>query len=134
MTDSLATVVITPDPLTSIINEDNFVLFAAKYYSNLQCVSIEEFNEDLQRFKYLKRLFKRYHQNNDLQERLILNHLIIIYNTFGIKAANQMMWFRIEPEYWYILKTFLIFLNYLEEEDRVEVPLDAHIINILRNL
>ena len=70
------------------LNEENFVLFASRNYNNPQCTSIDEFNDDLLRFKYLKRLFKRYIKDGDLQERLILNHLVVLYNVFGITAAN----------------------------------------------
>ena len=94
----------------------------------------DEFKEDLTRFKYLKRLLRRYEQYGDLQERLILNHIIVLYNVFGIEAANRMMWFKVEPEHYSILKTFLIFLNYLPEDSHVEIPLDQEIINKLRNL
>ena len=116
------------------LNEDNFVLFASRYYDNPQCMSIEEFQHDLNRFKYLKRLLKRYTQNNDLQERLILNHIVVIYNVFGIAPANKMMFYRMEKEYWPAIKTFLIFLNYLRDDELVDVPLDQTIVNRLRNL
>lgn len=116
------------------LTEENFDLFAAKHYNNPQCVDIEEFHEDLARFKYLKRLLRKYTQTGEIQERLVLNHLIIIYNVFGIPAANRMVFYRIEPELWPALKTFLIFLNYLPETERVEVPLDMAIANILRKL
>lgn len=114
------------------LNEENFELFAANNYNNPQCVDIEEFHEDLARFKYLKRLLRKYLQTGEIQERLVLNHLIIIYNVFGIEAANRMVFYRIEEELWPALKPFLIYLNYLPESDRVEVPLDQKIVNILR--
>jgi len=116
------------------LNEDNFVLFASRHYDNPQCMSVEEFYHDLQRFKYLKRLLRRYTQNDDLQERLILNHIVVLYNVFGIEATNRMMFYRMERDYWSAIKTFLIFLNYLREDDYVEVPLDQTIVERLRNL
>jgi hypothetical protein len=116
------------------LNEENFILFASRNYDNPQCMSVEEFYHDLHRFKYLKRLFKRYIQNEDLQERLILNHMVVIYNVFGIEAANRMMFYRMEQEYWPAIKTFLIFLNYLEERALIEVPLDQTIVDRLRKL
>lgn len=116
------------------LTEENFELFAAKHYNNQQCVDIEEFHEDLARFKYLKRLLRKYIQTGEIQERLILNHLIIIYNVFGIEAANRMSFYRIEDELWPALKTFLIFLNYLPKDDRVEIPVDMKIANILRKI
>jgi hypothetical protein len=116
------------------LNEDNFVLFASRHYNNPQCTSIEEFNDDLLRFKYLKRLFKRYIKDGDLQERLILNHLVVLYNIFGITAANKMMFHKMEDEYWPIIKTFLVYLNYIKESELVEVPLNDSIVRTLREL
>jgi len=116
------------------LTEDNFVLFASRHYDNPQCMSIEEFYHDLNRFKYLKRLLKRYVQNDDLQERLILNHIVVIYNVFGIEPANKMMFYKMDEEYWTILKPFLVYLNYLKEDAFVEVPLDNKVIERLRKL
>lgn len=117
------------------LNEDNFVLYASRNYDNPQCMSVEEFYHDLQRFKYLKRLFRRYTQNGDLQERLILNHLVVLYNVFGIKAANKMIFYKMQDEeYLSPLKTFLIFLNYIKETDYVDIPLDLYLVEKLRSL
>lgn len=110
------------------------MLFAAKSYNNPQCMTEEEFQEDLQRFKYLKRLFNRYETNGELTERLILNHLIVIYNVFGIREANHMMFYKIEEKNWSVLKTFLVYLNYLPEEQYVEVPLDPKVVEVLRKI
>jgi hypothetical protein len=115
------------------LNNDNFVLFASRHYNNNQCTDIEEFYEDLQRFKYLKRLFSRYEQG-DLQERLILNHLIVVYNVFGIEAANKMVFYKIEEKHYSALKPFLIYLNYIKENDYIDVPLDQNIVDKLRKL
>ena len=112
----------------------NFELFASQHYNNPECTDVEEFKEDLKRFKYLKRLLRRYEQSGDLQERLILNHIIIIYNVFGINAANRMMWFKVEPEHYSALKTFLVFLHYLPEDEKVDVPMDPYIVEVLRKL
>jgi hypothetical protein len=112
----------------------NFELFASQHYNNPECCDVTEFKEDLTRFKYLKRLLRRYEQSGDLQERLILNHIIILYNVFGINAANRMMWFKVEPEHYTTLKTFLVFLHYLPEDYKVEIPLDKLVINRLRNI
>lgn len=112
----------------------NFKLFAAKHYDNPECLDIEEFNQDLSRFKYLKRLLRRYELTGDLQERLILNHVIILYNVFGIKACNKMMWYKINEEHWHYIKPFLIFLNYLPEDEKVEIPMDPYIVEVLRKL
>jgi hypothetical protein len=116
------------------LNNKNFLLFAAKNYQNSQCMTQEEFEDDLQRFKYLKRLFNRYEVNNELSERLILNHLIVLYNVFGIKAANHMMFYKIEEKNWSVLKTFLVYLNYLPEDQYIEVPLDPTVVEALRKI
>ena len=112
----------------------NFEFFAMQHYNNTECCDIEEFKEDLARFKYLKRLFRRYEVHNDLQGRLILNHIIVIYNVFGIEAANRMIWFKIDEEHYHYLKPFLIFLNYLDISEKVEIKMDQNIINVLRNI
>lgn len=116
------------------LNSKNFLLFAAKNYVNSQCMTQEEFEDDLQRFKYLKRLFNRYEANGELTERLILNHLIVLYNVFGITAANHMMFYKIEEKNWQVLKTFLIYLNFLPEDQYVDVPLDQHVVEALRKI
>jgi len=116
------------------LTNKNFELFAAHYYNNPECMDVEEFKEDLSRFKYLKRLLRRYEVDNDLQYRLILNHLIVIYNVFGIEAANKMIWFKINHEHYHFIKPFLIFLHYLPEDERVEIGMDPGIVEILRDL
>ena len=116
------------------LTNKNFKLFAMQNYNNPECIDIEEFEEDISRFKYIKRLLSRYEQHNDLQERLILNHLIVIYNIFGIKAANRMIWYKIQSEHWHYIKPFLVFLNFLNIDEKVEVPLDPFIVDKLRGL
>ena len=117
-----------------ILTEENFSLYAAKNYNNPQCLDVEEFNDDLARFKYIKRLLRKYRQTGEIQERLVLNHLIILYNVFGIEAANRMVFYKLEEELWPAIKTFLVFLSYLPENERVEVPIDMTIANILRKI
>ena len=112
----------------------NFELFAAKHYDNPECMDVEEFKDDLSRFKYIKRLLRRYADHGDLQERLILNHLIVIYNVFGIEAANKMIWFKIENEHYHYIKPFLVFLHYLPMYEKVEIGMDNDIVSVLRNL
>jgi|TARA_R110002153_G_scaffold261653_1_gene422159 hypothetical protein len=116
------------------LNRRNFELFASQNYNNPECLDIEEFKEDLSRFKYLKRLLRRYELTEDLQIRLILNHIIVLYNVFGIEAANRMIWYKIEPEHWTYIKPFLVFLNYLPIDEKVEIPLDPLIVDTLRKL
>jgi len=98
------------------LNEKNYLLFAMKYYDNRQCTSIEEFNEDLNKIKYVKRLFNRFLETGELRTNLILNHLIVIYNVFENEAATRMLFFRVEKKFYSILKPFLIFLNRLPEK------------------
>lgn len=127
------------------LTENNFLLYAAANYTNLQCYDVEEFNDDLQRFKYLKRLFSRYHDKKDLKERLILNHLITLYNVFEHKANTRMLFYKIEKKHWYILKTFLSYLQYVpevlydigEEGNTIvtsAIPVDFVIVKTLREL
>lgn len=96
------------------LNEDNFLLFAIKYYENPQAVTKEDFEKDLNHFKYIKRLLKRYKREGELKTHLLLNHFIILYNIFG-EAATPMLFFKIEKELWSSLKSFIIFLNRLPE-------------------
>ena len=112
----------------------NFKLFAMQHYNNPECTDVEEFKQDLNRFRYLKRLLSRYEADGDLQERLILNHIIVIYNVFGIEAANRMIWFKLQREHWTYVKPFLVFLNYLPIDQKVYVPLDPYIVDKLRKL
>ncbi len=116
------------------LTNSNFSAYASRYYDNRQCTSMEEFQDDMQRFKYLKRLFKRYSTSGDLQERLILNHIIVIYNVFGIEAATKMIFFKVEEQHWPALKTFLVYLNYLKEDMHIDVPLDPVIVKVLRGI
>ena len=95
------------------LTEENFTLYAIKHYDNPACKGIAEFNDDLKRFRYLKRLFNQYTAGKDLKERLILNHLVVIYNLFGAEAATRMLFFKVDREFWSQLKTFLVFLNYM---------------------
>lgn len=93
------------------LTEQNFSLYAAKNYDNPSCVDILEFQEDLNRIKYLKRLFKRYSEGGELKERLIINHLVILYNVFDREAATRMLAFKLD-EYLHYLKPFLVMMGY----------------------
>jgi len=121
------------------LNDDNIIYFAMKNYSNPSCKNVEEFQEDFNRIKYVKRLFNRYEQSGVLRERLILNHIITIYNVFGVEASSRMLFNRLDEKQYSMLKTFLVYLNYCPEQkfdniDIVSVPLDATIIKKLRSL
>ena len=98
------------------LNEANYNMFAMKYYDNSQCTTVEEFNDDLNKIKYVKRLFNRFLETGELRTNLILNHLIVIYNVYENEAATRMLFFRVEKKFYSILKPFLIFLNRLPEK------------------
>ena len=125
------------------LNEKNYVMFAMKYYDNLQCTSIEEFNEDLNKIKYVKRLFNRFLETGELRIHLIMNHLIVIYNVFENEAATRMLFFRVERRFYSILKPFLLFMNRLPKVVRGidgkniitnEIPLNEMTIKELRKI
>ena len=98
----------------SELTEDNFLLFAIKNYENPQAVTKEDFDKDLNHFKYIKRLLKRYKNTGQLKSHLLLNHFIILYNIFG-EAATPMLFFKIEQELWSSMKTFIMFLGKLPD-------------------
>ena len=100
--------------LFSELTEDNFLLFAIKNYENPQAVTKEDFDKDLNHFKYIKRLLKRYKNTGQLKTHLLLNHFIILYNIFG-EATTPMMFFKIEEDLWPSMKTFIMFLGKLPE-------------------
>jgi len=122
------------------LEEDSFLLYAANYYDIRMAASAEEFYDDLKRFQHLKRLFKRYDEDNDLKVRLILNHLTVIFNCFGAEAT-PMLFFKLEG-YHPALKPFIIMLGYMPEmleygDKQIissEIPLDRIIIKELREL
>jgi len=119
------------------LNKDTFELFAAKHYENPTCISLSEFQEDLSRFIYLHKLFKRYENNGVLCERLILNHIIVIYNVFQpTAAATELLFFRIPRNHWPLLRTFLIYLNYLPEKNdsTIEHGVDLNVAAALRKI
>ncbi len=108
------------------LTEDNFLLFAIKNYENPQAVTKDDFDKDLNHFKYIKRLLKRYRNTGELKTHLLLNHFIILYNIFG-EAATPMLFFKIEKDLWSVMKTFIIFLNRLPSYPKCvfhDVPVD----------
>jgi len=116
-------------------DDDAFLEYAMQNYKNPSCSGREEFEEDINRIKYVKRLFGRYFSTGELKERLILNHIIIFYNVFEMEAATKMLFYRMEDKFKPLVKTFLVYLNYLpEDEAYVRVPMDTKVIQILRRL
>ena len=126
--------------MVNTLTDDNYTFFAIRAYCNSQCQNLDEFHEDLNRTKYLKRLFRRYQATGQLRERLILNHIIIFYNVFGVEPATRLLFFKIEEELHPLLKTFLVYLNYCPEQNIPEsknligLPLDEEVIHVLRKL
>jgi len=96
------------------LNEDNFLLFAIKYHQNPQAFTKKDFEKDLNHFKYIKRLLKRYRNTGELKTHLLVNHFIILYNIFG-EAATPMLFFKIDSDLWPAMKSFIIFLNKFPE-------------------
>lgn len=123
------------------LNDKTILLFAMTNYSNPQCGDIEEFHEDLNRIKYIKRLLGRFEKKGILKERLILNHIIIMGNVFTPIGTTRMLFLKIEKELHSALKTFLLFLNYLPENtydvpevDLRDIPIDLRIMEVLRSV
>lgn len=125
------------------VDETNFVIYAAKHYDNPQCFDTLEFYEDLARFKYLKRLFNRYEETGELKERLIINHLIILYNVFG-NTATKLLFFKLNG-YLHMLKPFIVLLGRCPEavhgiglENKTiyasDITMDDKIVNLLRKI
>ena len=118
------------------LNEDNFLLFAIKNYENPQSVTKEDFDKDLNHFKYIKRLLKRYKNTGELKIPLLINHFIVLYNIFG-DAATPMFFFKIEKELWSSMKTFVLFLNKLPEYPKCyihDVPVDLNCLTELQKI
>ena len=101
------------------MNEKNFLLYAMQHYDNPQCVEVEEFNDDLRKIKYIKRLFNQYFLGGELKERLLLNHIIVFFNVFQTKAATRILFFKLDEKFWPVLKTFLFYLKFMPE-DKIE--------------
>ena len=125
------------------LNEDNFILYAMKYYDNSQCLSEVEFHNDLKIIKYIKRLLNRYSKTGEIKERLMLNHLIMLSNVFPVPVLVRILFLKIPEEYWKELKTFLIFLKYMPEmissiNQRTirssDIGVDLHIAEKLRKI
>ena len=121
------------------LTDNNFILYAMHHYDNPQCHSLEEFEEDLKKFLYLKKLLSRYKVNGDLRERLILNHIIVLYNIFG-DAATRMLFHKIDSSCWSVLITFLVYLERMPEtlpEFGIilsDIPLDETVVATLRKI
>ena len=116
------------------ITPDNVMMYAIRHYDNPQCEGEKEFNDDLKRFKYIKRLLRKYYETNILKERLLLNHIIVLNNVFGATASTTLLLFKIQQEYWPALKSFLIFLNTITEDELDHIKRDEGVLKLLREL
>lgn len=124
------------------LTSDNIVIFAMKAYDKPNCI-MSEFKEDMKRFNYLKRLFKRYRKLGELREQLVLNHLIVLYNVFGPEVATRLLFFQMSKDDYSALKTYLLFLSCMPEKVKgikghdiisSEIPVDMAVANALRQI
>ena len=124
------------------LSDDNFLIYAMKAYDKPNCI-MSEFEEDLSRIKYVKRLIKRYKTTGELKERLILNHIIILSNVFGVEPSVRMLFFKLDKDDYEVLKTFLLFLNFMPRHinginnnhyNSADIGVDVYVGNRLRSL
>jgi hypothetical protein len=121
------------------LNDNNVLVYAMHHYDNPQCHSLDEFDDDLKKFLYLKKLISRYKKDGELRERLILNHIIVLYNVFG-DATTNLLFYKIDQSCWDILVTFLVYLERMPEElpnysiRLSDIKLDERIISSLRQI
>ena len=114
------------------ITKDDWLLFAQKHYDNPTLEKEAEFYDDLKRFKYLKRLFRKYEVSGKLKVRLALNHIIVLQNVFGVEACVTLLLYKIDVKHWSILKTLLTYLDYLYPDELNSIVEDDKIKNLLR--
>ena len=118
------------------LNEDNYLLFAIKFYNNPHALTKDDFEDDLKRIKYVKRLLKRYKNTGVLKTHLILNHLTVLFNVFD-DAATPLLFYNLEEDLWPIVKSFLVFLKRIPEYPKTnvnEIDIDQNVIKQLQNL
>ena len=116
------------------ITKDNWLLFAQQNYDNPTLEKEEEFYDDIKRFKYLKRLFRKYDIVGDIKIRLVLNHLVVLQNVFGVEVAVTLLLFKIYKKYWPVLKTCLNYLEYLYPHELNDIKTDKNIEEMLKQL
>lgn len=124
------------------LTPENILMYAMKAYDKPNCI-MSEFKEDLKRFNYLKRLFQRYRKVGDIKERLVINHLIVIYNVFGVEVSTRLLFYKLSKDDYSALKTYLLFLNYMPETVKgikghdihsSDIPVDMDIAEVLRTI
>ena len=116
------------------ITSENIMMFAIKHYDNPQFEGEKEFHDDMKRFKYIKRLLRKYKETGIFKERLLLNHIIILNNLFGPEACVTLLLFKIQREYWETLKSFLLYLNMIREDELGEIIENKNVLDVLRKL
>ena len=116
------------------ITTENVMMFAIKHYDNPQCEGEKEFHDDMKRFKYIKRLLRKHKDSDILKERLLLNQIIILNNLFGPEACVTLLLFKIQQEYWGTLKSFLLYLNMIRDDELTEVESNEEVLNVLRKI
>ena len=116
-----------------VLTHETIDIFALRHYDN-RGASKEEFEDDLKRFKYLKRLFRKYDVTKEFKSRLIINHVIILANVFGIEAATTLLFFKVDKQHWSMLKTVLIFLNYMPEDELIDIEIDQNVMEELKRI
>ena len=116
------------------ITSENIMMFAIKHYDNPQCEGEKEFHDDMKRFKYIKRLLRKYKETGIFKERLLLNHIIILNNLFGPEACVTLLLFKIQKEYWETLKSFLLYLNMIRQDELNYINENIDVLRILRKL
>jgi len=114
------------------ITKDNWLLFAQHHYDNPTLQKEQEFYDDIKRFKYLKRLFRKYKATKNIKIRLVLNHVIVLANVFGVEAACILLLYKVEKIYWSYLKSVLVYLDYLYPHELNDVKTDKKIDDILK--
>lgn len=124
------------------LNSENFLLYAIKAYEKPNII-MSEFKEDMKRFNYLKRLFRRYRKLGELRERLVINHLVVLYNVFGVEVATRLLFYKMSKDDYSALKTYLLFLNYMPNVVRgingvdiisSDIAVDTRIAEVLRQI
>lgn len=124
------------------LTSDNLIIYAMKAYDRPDCI-MSEFKNDMKRFNYLKRLFLRYRKDGELRERLIINHIVVIYNLFGTEVSTRILFYKMSKEDYSTLKTYLLFLNFMPEIIRgikgrniisADIPVDMKIADVLRKI
>ena len=114
------------------ITKDNWLLFAQHHYDNPTLQKEQEFYDDIKRFKYIKRLFRKYKATKNIKIRLVLNHVIVLSNVFGVEAACTLLLYKVEKMYWSYLKSVLVYLDYLYPHELNDIKTDKNIDILLK--